>query len=174
MPGKRPPGRRPAARPRIPPGEDPPAPELPPPPTRQALAKVLVLAATDAAIIADRPGREIGWGVQWFDVVAPRARLWGLSIWWAADGRLGQLAGAVAPGGGRWSPGCDRWPCWAAGADSVVLEPIPHLLSEGQRERLRERLWDCCCWPPPEHPAREPVKLLPPVVEGDWWELLPS
>lgn len=152
------------------------APEDPPVVHREQLARVLEAAATDAAVIGDRQGQAIGWGLQVVSVVAPRGRLWELLLWWEADGRLGSLAGAVAPDGGRWSPGCDRWPGWEAGADSVPLEPLRHLLSQEQRERLRARLWACVCWPAPEQPIRPPpptmAELFP--LNGDWWEALPS
>ena len=119
--------------------------ERPPRPTREALAAVLTAAAAGAPLVADRPVAEVRWGVQRVDMASG----WQLAIWWHADGLMGPLHGAVAPDGGEWTFGCDRWPDWLAGPDAVVLDPIEHLLDGEQRERLRARLLACSCWPAP-------------------------
>ena len=119
--------------------------ERPPRPTREALAAVLTAAAAGAPLVADRPVAEVRWGVQRVDMASG----WQLAIWWHADGSMGPLHGAVAPDGGEWTFGCDRWPDWLAGPDAVVLDPIEHLLDGEQRERLRARLLACSCWPAP-------------------------
>ena len=118
--------------------------ERPPRPTRDALAAVLTAAAAGAPLVADRPVAEVRWGVQRVDMASG----WQLAIWWHAD-VMGPLHGAVAPDGGEWTFGCDRWPDWLAGPDAVVLDPIEHLLDGEQRARLRARLLDCSCWPAP-------------------------
>jgi len=115
-------------------------------PDREAMAAVLAAAAAGAPLVADRPVSEVRWGVQRIDM----ANGWQLAIWWHADGVMGPLHGAVAPGGGEWVYGCDRWPDWLAGPDAVVLDPIEHLLTDEQREQLRARLMACSCWPQPE------------------------
>lgn len=114
-------------------------------PDREALAAVLIAAADGAALVADRPVAEVRWGLQRVDLASG----WQLSVWWLPDEQLGPLHEAVAPDGGVWGYGCDRWPDWLAGPEAVVLDPLRHLISDDQRERLRVRLLSCSCWPRP-------------------------
>jgi hypothetical protein len=124
---------------------------VPTPPSRAALAAVLVQAAEpDCALLADRPVSDVG-GAQRIDL----ANGWRLSLWWHPGPELARLWAATAPDGGIWSFGCDRWPDWNAGPEAVVLEPLRHLLTDEQRERLRQRLLTCSCWPEPD-PLPEP------------------
>lgn len=143
-------------------------PEAPAPPTGEQLAAVLIAAANGAPLLADRSGQEIGSGFQRVDVVvdglAWRLRLLWDERWWDEEDRLQQLISAVAPGGGRWEYGCQRWPDWDAGPTAVVLDPLLHLISDGERERLRMRLLDCRCWPD------WPVVVVAPPVEEIWTE----
>jgi hypothetical protein len=134
-----------------------PAPIEPPaPPSRAALAAVLAQAAEpECALLADRPVSLNWWaGMQRVDLASG----WSLRIWWLSDGRMDKLHGALAPDGGVWTFGCDRWPDWDAGPEAVVLEPLRHLLTDEQRERLQQRLLTCSCWPEPD-PLPEPPSM---------------
>jgi hypothetical protein len=134
--------------------------EPPTPPSRAALAAVLAQAAEAEPLLADRPALDVGWGLLRIDL----ANGWSLRIWWH-HGQMGPLHGALAPDGGCWTWGCDRWPDWLAGPDAVVLDPLTHLITAEQRERLRQRLLSCNCWPERKLPPRpEP----PPMAEIDW------
>ena len=128
----------------------------PTPPSRAALAAVLVQAAEpDCALLADRPVSDAG-GAQRIDL----ANGWRLSLWWHPGPELARLWAATAPDGGIWSFGCDRWPDWHAGPEAVVLEPLRHLITAEQREQLRQRLLTCNCWPARELPPRpEPPSM---------------
>ena len=129
--------------------------QVPPaPPTRPALAAVLAQAAEAEPLLADRPAAA-GW-CQRIDL----ANRWSLWVWWLADDQLDRLWAAKAPDGGRWSYACDRWPDWNAGPGAVPLEPLDHLITPEQRERLRQRLLTCSYWPEPEP--------LPPPPEMAW------
>jgi len=123
-------------------------------PSRAALAAVLVQAAEGEPLLADRPVSNAG-GAQRIDL----ANGWSLRIWWH-HGRISHLHGALAPDGGCWTWGCDRWPDWNAGPDAVVLDPLTHLITPEQREQLRQRLLTCNCWPARELPPRpEPPSM---------------
>ena len=127
--------------------------EPPAPPSRAALAAVLAQAAEpDCALLADRP--VAGFGSQRIDL----ANGWRLWVSWWPDRQMHLLHVALAPDGGLWSHGCDRWPDWNAGPEAVVLEPLRHLLADEQRERLRLRLLTCSCWPEPD-PLPEPPSM---------------
>jgi hypothetical protein len=129
--------------------------ERPLPPTRQQLLAVLRRVIDAEPLLADRPADEIEHGLQRLDM----ASSWQLWIWWV-DGVMGPLSAAQAPDGGRWTHGADRWPDWLAGPDAVPLDPITHLLTAGERERLEARLLSCCCWPPPDPmPLPEPPSM---------------
>jgi len=134
--------------------------EPPTPPSRAALAAVLVQAADAEPLLADWPVRPNDWGLQRVDLASG----WSLCFWWSPGGALDRLWSATAPDGGQWSYGCDRWPDWNAGPEAVVLEPLRHLLTDEQRERLRLRLLDACCWPPPDLLPEPPP---PSMVEID-------
>ena len=127
----------------------------PTPPSRAALAAVLVQAAEpDCPLLADHMPVENDWVTQRVDL----ANGWTLWVHWLPGLTMERLFAAQAPGGARWSYGCDRWPDWNAGPEAVVLEPLRHLLSPEQRQRLHQRLLTCCCWPEPE-PLPEPPSM---------------
>jgi hypothetical protein len=96
---------------------------------------------------------------------------WKLWVSWWPDRQMHLLHGALAPDGACWSHGCDRWPDWGAGPDAVVLEPLQHLITPEQRERLQQRLLTCSCWPEldplpvPPPPTREQLAVLWDVEE---------
>jgi hypothetical protein len=94
-----------------------------------------------------------------------RLLLWWDGRWWNPEDRLQRLSSAVGPGGGLWGYGCQRWPDWDAGPTAVVLDPLRHLISEADRERLRLRLLDCRCWPALPQP-----RLVAPPIEEIWSE----
>jgi len=123
----------------------------PAPPSRAALAAVLVQAAEGAPLLANRPPMA-GWAQR-----ADLANGWSLWILWISDDEMDCLWDATAPDGARWTYGCDRWPDWAAGPDAVVLEPLTHLITPQQREQLQQRLLACSCWPEPD-----PLPVPPP------------
>ena len=137
-----------------------PDPTQPPaPPSRAALAAVLVQAAESEPLLADRPVSDAGC-TQRVDL----ANGWTLRIGWGPGPQMHPLLGALSPGGDCWTYGCDRWPDWNAGPDAVVLDPLTHLITPEQREQLRQRLLTCNCWPERELPPRpEP----PPMAEID-------
>jgi hypothetical protein len=127
------------------------------PPSRAALAAVLAQAAEGEPLLADQPVLVGDWITQRVDM----ANGWRLWFWWLPSGQLDRLWAATAPDGAHWSYGCDRWPDWGAGPDAVVLDPIHHLMAPEQREKLRQRLLTCSCWPEPEPPPMPP----PPTRE---------
>ena len=124
--------------------------EAPAPPSRAALAAVLAQAAEGEPLLADRPAAA-GW-CQRIDL----ASKWSLWFWWLAGDQLDRLWAARAPDGGTWTYACDRWPDWNAGPEAVPLEPLDHLIPSEVRERLRQRLLTCSCWPEPEPPPAPP------------------
>ena len=137
--------------------------EPPAPPSRAALAAVLVQAAEGEPLLADRPA--LDWGLQRIDL----ANGWSLRIWWH-HGQIGPLHGALAPDGGCWTWGCDRWPDWLAGPDAVVLDPLEHLITPEQREQLRQRLLACSCWPEPDPlPEPEPPTMTELFPDDEAW-----
>ena len=133
----------------------------PAPPSRATLAAVLAQAAESERLLADRPAADIYWGLQRIDL----ANGWTLRVWWLPEQQLGPLHAAHAPDGGYWTWGCDRWPDWDAGLDAVVLDPLQHLITSEQRERLRQRLLNCSCWPAPE-PLPDPPSMA--EIEARW------
>ena len=135
----------------------------PTPPSRAALAAVLAQAGEpDCALLADRPVSDAG-GAQRIDL----ANGWRLWVSWWPDRQMHLLRAALAPDGGLWSHGCDRWPDWNAGPDAVVLDPLEHLLTPERREQLRQRLLTCSCWPEPE-PLPEPPRLTAEQIDALW------
>lgn len=132
-------------------------------PTRRELTAALLAAAEDAPLLANASPAAIGWGTQLIDV-ATTGGLWRLRVWWQPEELLGPLSAATGPGRRLWCYGCDRWPHWDAGATTVVLDPLRHLLSGEQRERLRERLLHCSCWP-----SEDPLGgMVPPLANQIW------
>jgi len=67
---------------------------------------------------------------------------------------------AIDPAGLEWIYGCARWPDWLAGPDAVVLDPIQHLLTDNQRQRLEARLRAAVCWPSAPMPRASVMPLL--------------
>ena len=126
--------------------------EPPAPPSRTSLAAVLAQAADGDPLLANRPPMA-GWAQR-----ADLANGWSLWIWWISDDEMDRLWAAKAPDGGCWTYGCDRWPDWNAGPEAAVLEPLRHLLTDEQRERLRQRLLTCSYWPEPD-PLPEPPSM---------------
>lgn len=133
--------------------------DLPPRPTTAAVTAALARAADSEPFLADRSVPEIWWGTQVIDLVSG----WQLSIWWVR-GQLGPLHRAIDPAGLGWIHGCARWPDWAAGPDSVPLDPIAHGLDAHQRQQLEARLRAARCWPPAPPPR---ASILPIVVIGE-------
>jgi hypothetical protein len=131
--------------------------EPPAPPSRAALAAVLAQAAEGEPLLADRPVPLGDWLTQRVDM----ANGWKLWICWDPGAVMAFLGSATAPDGAHWSYGCDRWPNWAAGSEAVVLDPLTHLITPKQRERLQQRLLTCSCWPEPDPPPVPP----PPTKE---------
>lgn len=140
--------------------------EAPPRPTSAAVAAALARACESEPFLADRQVAAIWWGLQTIDTMSG----WQLAVWWVR-GDLGPLHRAVDPAGLEWIHGCARWPDWAAGPESVVLDPIEHLLTGEQRQQLEHRLKAARCWPPPPVPV---ASVLPLVVIDDDEELLAS
>jgi hypothetical protein len=136
------------------------------PPSRAALAAMLVQAAEGEPLLANRPVDPWNHPLQRVDL----RNGWVLEFLWSSGG-LEQLCAATAPDGAHWSVGCDRWPDWGAGPDAVALEPLQHLITPEQREKLRQRLLTCSCWPAPEPlpvpppPTREQLDALWPIEE---------
>ena len=133
---------------------------VPAPPSRAALAAVLIQAADGEPLLANRPVDPIDWCTQRVDL----QNGWSLWVWWDPDAVMAFLGYAVAPNGTIWSYGCDRWPDWNAGPAAVVLDPLTHLISPEQRERLRQRLLTCRCWPEPD-PLPAPPRRSPEEIE---------
>jgi hypothetical protein len=139
-------------------------PTLPPTrPSRAALAAVLARAAKGEPLLADRPVDPHEWCAQMVDL----QNGWRLCVCWNSGAVMDRLIDAWAPDGAHWTYGCDRWPDWNAGPEAVVLDPLTHLLTPEQRERLRQRLLTCRCWPepdplpaPPPRSAEEIERLL--------------
>lgn len=132
----------------------------PAPPRRAALAAVLIRAAEGEPLLADRTVEPDNWATQRVDLACG----WSLWVWWTPGQQMGPLHAAQSPDGARWGYGCDRWPDWNAGPDAVVLDPLRHLLAPEQRERLRQRLLSCSCWPEHE-PLPAPPRRSPEEIE---------
>jgi hypothetical protein len=120
-------------------------------PRHDELLAVLSQACESEPMLAHAPLEEIWWGVQHLDL----QNGWQLSIWWVR-GELGPLHEAIAPDGRRWVYGCSRWPSWADGPDSTVLDPI-QLLSSAQQAALVQRMTGARCWPQSKHWCPMPI-----------------
>jgi hypothetical protein len=140
--------------------------DLPPRPTSEAVAAALIAAADGAPLLADHPVTPDDFGLQRITM----ANGWKLAIWWSLGQQMGPVHQATSPEGLHWVYGCARWPDWLAGPEAVVLDPIRHLLSDEQRERLRARLLSCSCWPEPIHHCCLLLNRLP----DDWEESFPG
>ena len=132
----------------------------PAPPSRAALAAVLVQAAESAPLLADRPVDPLEWCAQLIDL----QNGWRLCVCWDPGAVMAFLGEAWAPDFAHWTYGCDRWPDWNAGPAAVVLDPLTHLITPEQRERLRQRLLTCRCWPEPD-PLPLPPQRSPEEIE---------
>jgi hypothetical protein len=133
----------------------------PAPPSRAALAAVLAqVAEPDCRLLADQMPDENDWVTQRVDLASG----WSLWVHWVPGLIMERLFAAQAPDGARWTFGCDRWPDWNAGPAAVVLDPLTHLITPEQRERLRQRLLTCNCWPEPD-PLPLPPRRSPEEVE---------
>lgn len=129
----------------------------PPRPSNEEVAAALIRVAEGEPFVADVQAPEPD-GVQQLDTLCG----WRLAVWWR-NGQLGPLHCATDPAGLLWVYGCARWPDWTAGPDAVVLDPIRHLLDEGQRQALAQRLRGAVCWPPVE-----PYPINPPPLDAIW------
>jgi len=85
-----------------------------------------------------------------------RVNGWTLAILWLDD-RIDHLSTTDDPLGRHWSYGCDRWPSWEAGPDSVPLCPIEHLLIAPERKALEGRLLTAPADPEPPLPVDVPT-----------------
>ena len=139
----------------------------PSPPSREALAVALAQAAESEPLLADRSVDPWNFPRQRIDLASG----WQLWFLWSPDQQLATLSEARAPNGGRWTWGCDRWPDWDASAEAVALNPLEHLLTPGQRQRLQERLLNCNCWPEPDPPPPLPPINLQAYYEGECYPL---
>ena len=121
-------------------------------PTREALAAALRQVIDPAQSIAvDQTPDETGSYQQQLGTVVG----WRLLVMWR-EGVISHLSQAWGPGGTHWEYGCDRWPDWAAGDDSLFLCPIRHLLTFQERAALQARLLGEPCTPPPQLPVNAP------------------
>jgi hypothetical protein len=136
---------------------------VPAPPSRAALAAVLAQVAEGEPLLADHMPDENDWVTQRIDLASG----WSLWVHWVPGPIMERLFAAQAPDGARWTYGCDRWPDWNAGPAAVVLDPLQHLITPEQRERLRQRLLNCRCWPEPD-----PLPAPPPRSAAEIERLL--
>jgi hypothetical protein len=101
--------------------------------------------------VSIRPTTTSSWQLQTVRVAG-----WTLAILWRGR-TIDHLSTTDDPLGRHWSYGCDRWPSWADGSDSVPLCPIRHLLSTTQRHALEARLLACPADPEPPLPTDVPT-----------------
>jgi hypothetical protein len=106
------------------------------------IAAALERLSAGEAFLADRPWRQIWWGVMRLDLVSG----WGLAIWIERD-QLGACHSATAPDGRTWIYGCQR-DDWTLGPQARVLDPVAQLPAASRRA-LEQRLRTACCWPAP-------------------------
>ena len=98
-----------------------------------------------------------------------RVNGWRLLILWHDD-QIDHLSTTDDPLGRHWSYGCDRWPSWEAGPDSVPLCPIRHLLSATERQALGLRLLSTPADPEPPPPTDVPT--VDEIMTDDFCALL--
>lgn len=115
------------------------------------IAAALERLIAGEAFLADRPWRQIWWGVMRLDLVSG----WGLAIWIERD-QLGACHSATAPDGRTWIYGCQR-DDWTLGPQARTLDPVA-LLPVGSRQRLERQLRAACCWPAPLR--QDPAALI--------------
>ena len=135
-------------------------------PSRQDLIEILNQAADPEVPIGsdinlvDAPS----WAVQTI-----RVNNWRLAILWHGD-KVDHLSTTDDPLGRHWSYGCDRWPSWEAGPDSVPLCPIRHLLTAAQLHALEARLLATPADPEPPMPVDVPT--VDEIMTDDFCALL--
>jgi len=94
---------------------------------------------------------------------------WTLAILWNGD-TIDHLINTDDPLGRHWSCGCDRWPSWEAGPDSVPLCPIKHLLTAAERQTLEARLLVTPADPEPPAPVNVPT--VDEIMDDVFMELM--
>ena len=141
--------------------------QLPPRPTNKAVAAALLSVANGEGFLADLQPDETDHILQRLSTVSG----WEMAVWWH-HGDMGPLHAATDPQGLHWIYGCSRWPSWEAGPDAVVLDPIRHLLTREQRDRLQLVLQSAVCWPPP--PPLPPPPPVAALSDEDLLDLIPS
>jgi hypothetical protein len=107
---------------------------------------------------------DLDWAVQTVRVAG-----WRLAILWHGN-HIDHLSTTDDPLGRHWSYGCDRWPSWEAGPDSVPLCPIQHLLSGNERKALKNRLLATGADPEPPLPVNVPT--VDQIMTDDYMELM--
>lgn len=112
-------------------------------PNREDLAAALRLAL-DAAqpIRASSTPDETGSYHQ--QLVTLEGSGWVLLVMWQQRAIL-HLSEAWGPSGCYWEYGCERYPSWDAGPESVVFCPIRHLLTPLEQAALEARLLAAPC-----------------------------
>lgn len=135
-------------------------------PSRQDLIKILRQAADhEVAISADINLVDAPmWAVQ-----TVRFNGWRLAILWHGD-KIDHLSTTDDPLGRHWSYGCDRWPNWEAGPDSLPLCPIRHLLTSAERQALEARLLTTPADPEPPPPTEVPT--VDEIMDDAFMELM--
>jgi len=98
-----------------------------------------------------------------------RVKGWQLAILWHGD-TIDHLSTTDDPMGRHWSYGCDRWPSWEAGPDSVPLCPIRHLLTVPERKALETRLLTTPADPEPPAPVNVPT--VDEIMDDAFMELM--
>ena len=137
-------------------------------PSRQDLIEILRQAADpEVAINVNVCLRWVSPGCWASQTV--RVKGWRLCfLWYGHD--IDHLSTADAPQGHHWSYGCDRWPSWEAGPDSVPLCPIRHLLTAAERQALEARLLATPADPEPPTPVNVPT--VDEIMDDEFMELM--
>lgn len=135
-------------------------------PSRQDLIDILRQAADPEVSIgvSIRPTEASSWQLQTVRVAG-----WTLSILWCND-TIDHLSTTDDPLGRHWSYGCDRWPSWEYGPDSVPLCPIGHLLTRAEMEQLQARLLTAPADPAPPLPIDVPT--VDEIMDEAFMELM--
>ena len=135
-------------------------------PSRQDLIGILRQAADPEVSIgvSIRPNVTTSWQLQ-----TVRVNGWSLAILWHGD-RIDHLSTTDDPLGRHWSYGCDRWPSWGYGPDSVPLCPIGHLLTRSEMEQLQRRLLTTPADPEPPLPVDVPT--VDEIMDEAFMELM--
>jgi hypothetical protein len=135
-------------------------------PSRQDLMAILRQAADPGVAInvSIRPTITSSWQLQTVRVAG-----WSLAILWHGN-KIDHLSTTDDPLGRHWSYGCDRWPNWEAGPDSVPLCPIRHLLTAAERRALESRLLATPA--DPEPPLLVNVPTVDEIMDEAFMELM--